>query len=171
MGTDRYAYSSRLRRMNPAAKAFLSLLALTLCLIFGGIAPGVFTLLFMGFLTVFWGKIPFRVFFRFLLVPLTFLLLGCLTIGIGLHPADTPVVAAVPVGGKLLGFTQGSILQMLSICSKSMGVMAAVYWIANHYGPDYMYYGIGVGWTVGFTLSVAYYLSGRWKRMSLADRE
>lgn len=47
----------------------------------------------------------------------------------------------------------------------------AVYWIANHYGPDYMYYGIGVGWTVGFTLSVAYYLSGRWKQMSLADRE
>ena len=47
----------------------------------------------------------------------------------------------------------------------------AVYWIANHYGPEYMYYGIGVGWTVGFTLSVAYYLSGRWKRMSLADRE
>ena len=34
-----------------------------------------------------------------------------------------------------------------------------------------MYYGVGVGWTVGFTLSVAYYLSGRWKRMSLADRE
>lgn len=129
MGTDRYAYSSRLRRMNPAAKAILSLLALTLCLILGGIAPGVFTLLFMGFLTVFWGKIPFRVFLRFLLVPLIFLLLGCLTIGIGLHPADTPVVAAVPVGGKLLGFTQGSILQMLSICSKSMGVMAAVYFL------------------------------------------
>ena len=40
MGTDRYAYSSRLRRMNPAAKATLSLLALTLCLILGGIAPG-----------------------------------------------------------------------------------------------------------------------------------
>ena len=129
MGTDRYAYSSRLRRMNPAAKAILSLLALTLCLILGGIAPGVYTLLFMGCLTVLWGKIPFRVFLRFLLVPLTFLILGCLTIGIGLHPADTPVVAAIPVGGKLLGFTQGSILQMLSICSKSMGVMGAVYFL------------------------------------------
>ena len=46
----------------------------------------------------------------------------------------------------------------------------AVYWFANHYGPDYMYYGVGVGWTVGFTLSVVYYLSGRWKRKgSLAD--
>ena len=46
----------------------------------------------------------------------------------------------------------------------------AVYWFANHYGPDYMYYGVGVGWTVGFTLSVLYYLSGRWKRRgSLAE--
>ena len=48
----------------------------------------------------------------------------------------------------------------------------AVYWFANHYGPDYMYYGVGVGWSVGFTLSVVYYLSGRWKRKgSLADPE
>lgn len=46
----------------------------------------------------------------------------------------------------------------------------AVYWFAGHYGPDYMYYGVGVGWIVGFTLSVAYYLSGRWKRKgSLAE--
>ena len=46
----------------------------------------------------------------------------------------------------------------------------AVYWFADHYGPDYMYYGVGVGWVVGFTLSVVYYLSGRWKRKgSLAD--
>ena len=46
----------------------------------------------------------------------------------------------------------------------------AVYWFADHYGPDYMYYGVGVGWVVGFTLSVVYYLSGRWKRRgSLAD--
>ena len=46
----------------------------------------------------------------------------------------------------------------------------AVYWFADHYGPDYMYYGVGVGWCVGFTLSVIYYLSGRWKRKgSLAE--
>ena len=47
----------------------------------------------------------------------------------------------------------------------------AVYWFADHYGPDYMYYGVGVGWCVGFTLSVVYNLSGRWKRKgSLADK-
>ena len=46
----------------------------------------------------------------------------------------------------------------------------AVYWFADHYGPDYMYYGVGVGWTAGITLSVVYYLSGRRQRKgTLAD--
>ena len=46
----------------------------------------------------------------------------------------------------------------------------AVYYLANHYGPDYMYYGIGIGWVLGFLMSVVYYFSGRWKRCgSLAD--
>ncbi len=46
----------------------------------------------------------------------------------------------------------------------------AVYWLANHYGPDYMYYGCAVGWAVGLALSLGWYFSGRWKRHgSLAD--
>lgn len=45
-----------------------------------------------------------------------------------------------------------------------------VYFLANRFGPDYMYYGIGIGWVVGCTLSIVYYLSGYWKRFgSLAD--
>ena len=47
----------------------------------------------------------------------------------------------------------------------------AVYYLADHYGSDYMYYGIGIGWVLGFLLSVLYYASGRWKRRgSLADQ-
>ena len=46
-----------------------------------------------------------------------------------------------------------------------------VYFLANRFGPDYMYYGIGIGWVVGCTLSIVYYLSGCWKRFgSLADK-
>lgn len=45
-----------------------------------------------------------------------------------------------------------------------------VYYLADRFGPDYMYYGIGIGWIVGCTLSIVYYFSGRWKRFgSLAD--
>lgn len=46
----------------------------------------------------------------------------------------------------------------------------AVYALADRFGPDYMYYGMPVGWTVGLALSAAWYCSGRWKRHgSLAD--
>ena len=46
-----------------------------------------------------------------------------------------------------------------------------VYFLANRFGPDYMYYGIGIGWVVGCALSIVYYLSGKWKRFgSLADK-
>ena len=48
----------------------------------------------------------------------------------------------------------------------------AVYYLADRFGPDYMYYGMAVGWTVGLALSVGWYLSGRWKRHgSLADED
>lgn len=46
-----------------------------------------------------------------------------------------------------------------------------VYYLADRFGPDYMYYGIGIGWCLGCLLSVAYYFSGRWKRHgSLVDK-
>lgn len=47
----------------------------------------------------------------------------------------------------------------------------SVYLLANHFGPEKMYYGFGVGWVVGFAATAAYYLSGRWKRHgSLANQ-
>ena len=46
-----------------------------------------------------------------------------------------------------------------------------VYFLADRFGPDYMFLGIGIGWCVGCLLSIVYYLSGRWKRFgSLADK-
>ncbi len=46
----------------------------------------------------------------------------------------------------------------------------AVYLLANVFGPDYMYYGFGAGWVLGFALSSGWYLSGRWlRRGSIAD--
>ena len=48
----------------------------------------------------------------------------------------------------------------------------SVYLMADRFGPDFMYYGFGVGWAVGFAATVAYYLSGRWLRHgSLAEEK
>lgn len=47
----------------------------------------------------------------------------------------------------------------------------AVYFLANRFGPDYMYYGIGLGWTAGCLAAIAYFLSGRWQRFSAVKDE
>ena len=89
MGTDRYAYCSRMRQVDPVAKTVLSISAGAVCLLCGGLAPGLGTLLVMGILTTVWGKIPGRVFVRFLGIPITFLLLGCVTIAVGIYDGNT----------------------------------------------------------------------------------
>ena len=40
----------------------------------------------------------------------------------------------------------------------------AVYYLADRFGPEYMYYGFAIGWAAGLTLGVGYFASGRWKR-------
>ena len=39
-----------------------------------------------------------------------------------------------------------------------------VYLLAHFFGPDYMYFGFGLGWFAGAVMASLYYASGRWKR-------
>ena len=43
----------------------------------------------------------------------------------------------------------------------------AVYLLAHFFGPEYMFYGYGIGWAVALPITLAYYASGRWKRYGL----
>ena len=64
-----------------------------------------------------------------------------------------------------------SVFPMLTtVISMILLRIPAVYLLANHFGPDYMFYGYGIGWVLGLLATVIYYFSGRWKRRgSLAD--
>lgn len=115
------------------------------------------------------------------LIPLGPMLIGCFS--------DTPAV--IEAGARYLtclmpfyilfsimfclnNAMQGAGDSMFSMINAILSLILVrvpmVYWLANHFGPDYMYYGIGIGWVVGCTLSIVYYLSGRWKRFgSLAE--
>ena len=40
----------------------------------------------------------------------------------------------------------------------------ALYFLADRFGPESMYFCYAIGWAVGLALSGGYYFSGRWKR-------
>ena len=73
------------------------------------------------------------------------------------------------LNGAMRGAGNSVFPMMTSILSLIVLRVPMVYLLANRFGPEYMYYGVGIGWIGGFLVCVTYYLSGRWKRASLAE--
>ena len=101
MGTDRWAYQSRLRRVDPLPKLVLSLTALVVCLCCGSGAVGLATAAAMGVLIAALGGLPPRVYLHFLKIPMAFLAVGCATMLVRSYPAGAPVLAALRWGAAV----------------------------------------------------------------------
>ena len=129
MGTDRYAYQSRLRRVSPLPKLLLTAVALVVCLCCNSVAVGLATLVLMGVLITALGGLPPRVYLHFLKVPLVFLVIGTLTIVAGAYPAGTEVAAALPVGDSLWGFTADGLLTGGRLFCKALGAVGCMYFL------------------------------------------
>ena len=130
MGTDRWAYQSRLRRVDPLPKLILSLTALVVCLCCGSGAVGLATAAAMGVLITALGGLPPRVYLHFLKIPMAFLAVGCATMLVRSYPAGTPVLAALPVGERLWGFTAHDLYQAARLFCKALGAVGCMYFLS-----------------------------------------
>ena len=131
MGTDRYAYLSRLRRVDPVAKVWVSLAVLLLCLFSESIAVGLVTLAVMSVLNIALGGQRPGTVLHFMKVPLAFLVIGCLTIVIRPIPAEEPALWAVWLFGRFrCGITQTYLHMGLMVFCKAMGAISAMYFLA-----------------------------------------
>ena len=130
MGTDRYAYQSRLRRVSPLPKLALAAVALVVCLCCDSVWVGLVTVLMMGVLITALGGLSVTVYLHFLKVPLAFLVIGGITILIHSYPAGTAVVAALPVGERLWGFTAHDLYQAARLFCKALGAVGCMYFLS-----------------------------------------
>ena len=121
MGTDRYAYMSRLRMADPVPKIWFSLAVLIVCLMCDSIAVGVFTLIVMAALTASLGGQKVKTVLRFLRVPLAFLVIGCVTI------VFRPIGEGADALEKEPGEEPGCSVYVLSNCIRNFGAAAVLY--------------------------------------------
>lgn len=84
MQIDYYAYRSGMKKWNAGFKMFLAAGTLCMLLTAGCLPVSVMVWAAMGMLTLFAGKVPLKVYLRYLLVPLGFLFTGCLVIAVQL---------------------------------------------------------------------------------------
>ena len=101
-----------------------------ICLCCDSVAVGIATLILMGVLITALGGLSPGVYLHFLKVPLIFLVIGCLTIVAGAYPAGTAVVAAIPVGDSLWGFTADGLWLGGRIFCKALGAVGCMYFLA-----------------------------------------
>ena len=129
MGTDRYAYLSRLRGMDPIPKIFLSMAALLVCLFCESITVGIFTMVVLSAFTVLIGGQKVRVVLHFMKVPLVFLVIGCLTI-IFRPIGEEEALWAVHLLGYRWGITEAYLRLGLMVFCKAMGTISAMYFLS-----------------------------------------
>lgn len=82
MQIDYYAYRSGMKGWNAGIKVFLAFGTLCVLLAAGRLSVSVIVWVTMSMLTLFAGKIPLKVYLRYLLVPLGFLVTSCFVIAV-----------------------------------------------------------------------------------------
>ena len=130
IGTDRYAYASRLAHVAPQSKLLAMAVTAALCLCLDRIAVSAATVAVMGAACVCMGGVRLRDFCRMLRVPAGFLVLATLTIFIGRYAPGTQMLAGISVGAWVYGVTPASAAQGVAICLRALGVVASVYFLA-----------------------------------------
>ncbi|RKI43157.1 cobalt ECF transporter T component CbiQ [bacterium D16-51] len=82
MQIDYYAYQSRIRGWNAAFKVLIAVATLFLVILFNRILVSLFVVAAMGALTLLVGRTPWRVYLRYMLAPVVFLLFSCLAVAV-----------------------------------------------------------------------------------------
>lgn len=130
MDIDRYAYLSRLKGTDPSQKLFFSALTLGVCLWSGSMAISVAILVLMGGLTVLKGGTPLRFFIRLLLVPMSFLLVGVLTIAVNFSGNQEMYLVGLPLAGAYLGITREGLREAAELFLKALGAVSCLYYLS-----------------------------------------
>ena len=130
MGTDRCAYLSRLRNVDPIPKVWLALTTLLICIFADSLVVGVFTLVALSILNIVLGGQRVRDILHFLKIPLAFLVVGCLTIVLRPIGETEAIWAAVLFGRWRWGITAENLRLGILVCCKAMGAVSAMYFLS-----------------------------------------
>lgn len=95
---------------------------------------------------------------------------GSLFVGCVL-PAYFLLAVLFSLNSVMRGAGESVVPMLVAIIGMIFLRIPAVYLLADWLGPEYMFYGFGIGWSVGVVLGVSYFLSGRWKRKRLTVAE
>ncbi len=129
---DRYAYSNRIRKVDPARKVGLSFTVLLLCLLLNEPLVGLVAVGWMYVLAVRLAKLPPRAFARVLLAEATFLVLATIGVVISLSLADPRTISpwAWSIGPIWISSSPDALIQGVTLVTRALGCASAMNFLA-----------------------------------------
>jgi len=127
---DEYAYRNALRDLSPKIKVSYSFLLIFLALVSKNIIFHLMILLLNTFLVGFIAKIKLKSYFKLLLMPMVFILLGIMSVVINLSTNQlvNPIVS-YKVYSLYIGMTRESIVQGGLLLTRSIAAISASYFM------------------------------------------
>lgn len=127
---DKYAYISKLKYQDPMYKLIFCMLTLGVCLWANSIVVSIMVLLIMGWYTVCKGGIPFILFMKLLALPMSFLIIGVLTIGINVYEKQSVFLFYISAFGTNIGVSQTGIQSAMRLFFKALGAVSCLYYLS-----------------------------------------
>ncbi|MDS1029378.1 cobalt ECF transporter T component CbiQ [Bacillota bacterium LX-D] len=127
---DQYAYANNLLTVHPLEKFILAISLLIICLATSSNLISILIIGIMLLLTVGLAKIPLNYYYKLMLVPFAFLLIGTLTIALSIEKAPTDFWIGLNIGPVAFGIHFASLFTALNIFLKSLGAVSCLYFLA-----------------------------------------
>ncbi|MFX4263618.1 cobalt ECF transporter T component CbiQ [Pelotomaculum propionicicum] len=127
--TERYALTNKLNNRHPAEKGCLTILCMAACLLALSPLVPLLVLAIMTSVTVLAGRIPMRVFFGLLIIPVSFLICGLFTMAFSINPSPACLFEFTLAGFKIGVTPAGMDMAAQTFCRSAGAVSCLCFFI------------------------------------------
>lgn len=130
IGIDQLAFRSKLRNVAPGEKVFFAVLTLGVCLFAKTILVPLMILGTMTFLLLNKGGTPFKSYLRLMFLPFSFLLIGVITIAVGMNGDGQGLLVSVKIFGGYIGISETGFSIAFLLFFKALGAISCLYFLS-----------------------------------------
>lgn len=127
---DKYAYISKLSGEDPALKFLFSSATLGVCLWADSIPISLFIVACMAWASVRKGGLPFRFYCKLMLLPMSFLIMGVLTIAVQVSARPEEFLLSYRLRGITVGATGIGLQTAAGLFFKALGAVSCLYFLS-----------------------------------------
>ena len=127
---DKYAYSNALRSVHPSEKFLFAMATMIICLAANSLVISFVVILLMAGVSILMGKIPLCFYFKLMLIPAAFLLVGTTTIAINIADNLSNLLWGWQIFNIAMGVTNQSLHLALKLLLRSLGAVSCLYFLS-----------------------------------------